>query len=400
MTAVETVSPLIWEITNEGETGIKKASVDADGNLRIIGKKFNWYSENHFTDTAPIATSDTTRNRQRFNAGHTGEQETWNLFLDLGVPPELVFKPGFVSIAGIGEYEVSDGLIIYGDTAFLLQVKTRTASNEGRDIEWMRDKIRDSRYRAYNQAIKSLEIIEEHGGVWFENFKGEKRFIKKEDYNWTALIVLAYNELIPAPPTRYVVQEGEQEELNRITITLKELKDIARIYNDPKLLLNYLRRIQYQGVDCVGYEALRLFQMIDAGIYPEKQDEECIVRVLDSSLLDYRFTDGKPIQPGKLREIFNALDYLPLETISNLQREFTSAIEATGMRKMSFYHDALACSIFIVDDEVLGTGGLPTTLAIEGLTAHRNNYVKYSLSLIFSRKTRETIGVSLIQVLV
>lgn len=400
MSADTAVLPLIWEIKNQTETGIKHATVDANGTLRISGNRFNWYSENHFTDTDPISVSDTTRNRQRFNSGHTGEQETWNLFLELGVPPELVFKPGFVNVAGIGEYEVSDGLIIYGDTAFLLQVKTRTASNENRDIEWMRDKIRDSRYRAYGQALKSLELIRENGGVWFENFKGEKRFIKEEDYNWTALIVLAYNELIPAPPTRYVVQEGESEELNRITITLKELKDIARVYNDPKLLLNYLRRIQYQGVDCVGYEALRLFQMIDAGIYPEDKDEECIVRVLDSSLLDYRFTDGKAIQPGKLREIFNALDYLPLETISNLQKEFSSAIRSTGMRKMNFYHDGLACSIFIVDDEVLGTGGLPTTLAIEGLTAHRNNYVKYSLSLIFSRKSRETIGVSLIQVIV
>lgn len=400
MSADTAVLPLIWEIKNQTETGIKHASVDANGTLRIAGNKFNWYSENHFTDTDPISNSDTTRSRQRFNSGHTGEQETWNLFLELGVPPELVFKPGFVNVAGIGEYEVSDGLIIYGDTAFLLQVKTRTASNENRDIEWMRDKIRDSRYRAYGQALKSLELIRENGGVWFENFKGEKRFIKEEDYNWTALIVLAYNELIPAPPTRYVVQEGESEELNRITITLKELKDIAKVYNDPKLLLNYLRRIQYQGVDCVGYEALRLFQMIDAGIYPEDKDEECIVRVLDSSLLDYRFTDGKAIQPGKLREIFNALDYLPLKTISNLQKEFSSAIQSTGMRKMNFYHDGLACSIFIVDDAVLGTGGLPTTLAIEGLTAHRNNYVKYSLSLIFSRKTRETIGVSLIQVIV
>lgn len=400
MSADTAVLPLIWEIKNQTETGIKHATVDANGTLRISGNRFNWYSENHFTDTDPISASDTTRSRQRFNSGHTGEQETWNLFLELGVPPELVFKPGFVNVAGIGEYEVSDGLIIYGDTAFLLQVKTRTASNENRDIEWMRDKIRDSRYRAYGQALKSLELIRENGGVWFENFKGEKRFIKEEDYNWTALIVLAYNELIPAPPTRYVVQEGESEELNRITITLKELKDIARVYNDPKLLLNYLRRIQYQGVDCVGYEALRLFQMIDAGIYPEDKDEECIVRVLDSSLLDYRFTDGKAIQPGKLREIFNALDYLPLETISNLQKEFTSAIQSTGMRKINFYHDGLACSIFIVDDEVLGTGGLPTTLAIEGLTSHRNNYVKYSLSLIFSRKSRETIGVSLIQVIV
>jgi hypothetical protein len=399
MSVLTDSAPLIWETEDSDTvTGIRYASVNTEGDLFIQGKNFTWTSMNHFVDPNPVQPANKKNSPAFTNGGAEGEEKTWQLFLDMGVPPEFVYKPAYIRVDGVGDYEISDGVIIYGDTAFLLQIKTRTTSVEGRDVDWLRDKLRDSRCKAYSQAISSLDLLKEKGGAWFENFNGERHFLRAEDYNWTALIVLAYNELIPAPPVRYAVQEDASETLNRLTITLKELRDISTIYGNPLLLLNYLRRVQYQGVDCIGYEVIRFFQMLDAGIYPTQDNEPCIVQMIDEALLNYRYPNGAAIEPNKLREIFYAIDYMSLEDISHLQKEFGNDYRADTLRKLSFAHDGVATTIVTTSDNKMPSSELATSLALEAMTSYKSKHVKYSLCIFYGRNEQKVLGISLVQI--
>jgi hypothetical protein len=282
-----------------------------------------------FIDHSPVKKSKPTPVGDTTN-GHLAEQEVLDFFAEVGVSKKNIFNPRLYTFEGESEIEVSDGIILYGDTAFLLQTKSRNVEKLS-DFAKEKNKMSSLKNQASKQVQKSVTAIDRAGGITFTNLDGEEKLIKVKDYNWVGLILLSYNES-PVHAGNRIFFENNSE-IPRVIITVNELEKIRSTGSNPSQLLNYLRRMQYQPRHKVGGEISRYFEFVDSGIYPFY--EPSLLIELDKAV--HIAFERKNLSAKHAKEVLYPIDFMQLGPLSDLQDAFYNHLRQKSHNKKMFW---------------------------------------------------------------
>lgn len=130
-------------------------------------------------------------------AGAELEEKMLNFFLSIGVPPDDIFPGKKVKHPG-GDKEFSDGVILFGNTAFLFQMKHRNVpSNANYQVPDSYDDIKDRISKAKKQYYTSISMAQGFfkGFIALESIKGTEKIIEMDKYNWVPIILINRNYL-------------------------------------------------------------------------------------------------------------------------------------------------------------------------------------------------------------
>jgi hypothetical protein len=195
--------------------------------------------------------------------GKIFEAQVLNFFLGMGINPNDILLPVETS-KGLKQGEFSDGVIIFGNTAFLLQAKARSAVagqsyQEPESFDHLEDKIS----KAKKQYYSSLEIFRDYGNIMeFNTLSGNKRVITKEDYDWKALIIIGRNYLSSEKKLVYGSRSKsqkipEEEKVNHIILSLQGMINISYILPFPNQFFAFLKRLSNRQLDYeLGHDVL------------------------------------------------------------------------------------------------------------------------------------------------
>lgn len=316
-------NPTMWESveTDPLPYGVEKIILDTKGDLTLRSANGKtWFSQSHLVDDHPVAVEQQLVSSKQKNhvdgwtgmvIGNAGENRVRDILVKTGkVNPEDILMP-YLVLTDDGHKELSDGIVIYGNHAFVLQVKTSLPTHPLDDVDWYRQKMRSSRNHAVRQAMDSMELLKQEKRIEFTTYAGTKRTINFNDYSWSQIAILAFNELPLAKPARYYI--GSSSRLPLTTISLKEWKDLFTILN-PYDALAYLKRRTYcDEPDFFGFNIFSLFQTVDLGIYSTNKDgvPDNFVQAVEKL-----FNKEKPSK--KLFELRKKLDCLPVEKLAVL----------------------------------------------------------------------------------
>ncbi len=188
------------------------------------------------------------------NIGEYSEELVLSFFEDQ-VGANNVFKPKTTKIQGVGEYELSDGIVRYFDTLFILQTKSRSPDNdkltgEGGLLKWV-DRKTKAAVRQGKESIRKIRATADDC-IELTNRNGEKENIDINKYNLAILL------LIVAPGISKIAHDDNQS----IRTNNKEQIDgaplIRMFYNDLLYCSNFLREMQTHPNDS-GYSLIMHF---------------------------------------------------------------------------------------------------------------------------------------------
>jgi hypothetical protein len=123
--------------------------------------------------------------------GYAAEEATHNAAAVWGLP-DFVFQPGTTSV-GSGSRELGDGVIVVGDLAVVVQVKSREGptSNPSKERRWL-DKKATEGLRQANGTVRRLCLQPEP----LTNLRGTTLEIDGNSRRWLSVVVLDH----PEPP--------------------------------------------------------------------------------------------------------------------------------------------------------------------------------------------------------
>lgn len=254
--------------------------------------------------------------------GESAEEEVRQILVEAGLPKSAIFKSALYTTEG-GEREVGDGLLLYGETAFMIQIKSRNveAGELGEETKWGQKK----KTQAYAQAKLSLNWLEEEGGLRFEAIDGSHKEIRRDQYNWVALVVLNYNEA-PFTMDNDLLRVGNcDSSLPRVVIATHDLEEIGSLSRSPLMFISYLRKLQFQSQHRVGEEWDRLYGLIDAGVYPAPVDRKPYALLeFEKAITASKFKGEIPL-PDAL-QLRKGLDYAHPDALVELQADFVAGL--------------------------------------------------------------------------
>ncbi len=121
--------------------------------------------------------------------GYAAEEATHNAAAVWGMP-DFVFRPETTSV-GSGRRELGDGLIVVGDLAVVVQVKTREAptSDSAKERRWLDRKATDG-LRQGNGTVRRLCLRPE----LLTNLRGTTLEIDGNSLRWLSVVVLDHSD--------------------------------------------------------------------------------------------------------------------------------------------------------------------------------------------------------------
>lgn len=311
----------VWETktTDILPPGIEKIGLTYEGDVYLKNGKTIWRSRNHLTDLTPAVVSQTFKGNKNHVDGHIGqalggigETQVRDVLLKTAkVNPYDLLYPLLVKTLQ-GHKELSDGILIHGNHAFILQVKTSIPTNVEDNVEWYRQKIRNNRSLAVKQAVTSHELLKEHKRLEFDTYSGEKRVINVQDCTWSYLNVLAFSQLPAVKPARFVLPASNHH-LPSTTISLKEWKDLFS-YLPYGQAVHLLKRLCYlEEPEFFGFNIFNIFQGCGLNIYSRRKETfaEKLENLLKQQPINRRFLS--------LRK---KLDTLPVEQLTMLSQAY------------------------------------------------------------------------------
>ena len=184
---------LFWESTETDNLpyGVTKIILDHKGDLTLQGANGStWLSHNHLMDESPVAVEQQLKGSKPnidgwtgMAIGNVGENRVRDILVKTGkINPEDILMP-YLVLTEDGHKELSDGIILYGSHAFILQVKTALPTHSLDDVDWYRQKMRSSRNHAVHQALDSMELLKQNKRIEFTTYAGTKRTVSFNDYS-------------------------------------------------------------------------------------------------------------------------------------------------------------------------------------------------------------------------
>lgn len=201
-------------------------------------------------------------NRDRNASGTHGEKLTLEFFEKVVGSANVLVPALYASV--LGEIELNDGMVLYGDTLYILQVKTRNPEAEWspNGIEkWMRQRGKE----AVHQSKKTQKFFEENPVIQI------KKDNQKFDFDTTglqlvSLVILVMSDLDnlhliedPRALRRSNMHLTHEGVLPLMRITLNELYAMWAASHDDSVM-KYLRWLQDQPRCTVGDEYRRFME--------------------------------------------------------------------------------------------------------------------------------------------
>lgn len=291
---------VIWETqpTDVVPFNVEKIGLTYTGDVYVQTPEHIYTSRNHFTDETPAVVTQTYKgNKSQVNGhigqalGNIGETQVRDVLLrTTGLNPDNLLYPLLVKTPQ-GHKELSDGIILHGNHAFILQVKTTVPSKTDENIEWYRQKIRNSRRLAIKQALTSHEMLKEHKRLTFQTYSGKTKIVNVQDYTWSYVNVLAFSSLPVAKPARFVLPASSHH-LPTATLSLKEWKDMFT-YLPYSQAIHLLKKLCYmEDPEFFGFNLFNLIQGESLGIYSRTSSNvfvEALEQLLTSQPLTKKF---------------------------------------------------------------------------------------------------------------
>lgn len=260
--------------------------------------------------------------------GSDTEQKVMAILEESNIPPNLILEPKIVKIPAVGDIEISDGIILYGDTAFLMQIKSRNKEIDdvAGDFTTEKKKIERLISKAYSQTLDSLDYIEKQGEVTFDNKNNERVNISYKDYNWISLILINHaelNEINSIEPLEYD-NDINRRKVPRVIMSLQDLEDMSNVFKRvPYYILNYLRRMQYQSAHELGNDMRRFANFVIEDIH----DYNRINFFIEFEKVISNLYESKQISKEASKDLLCGLDLMSIKALSNQQAAFRGQLE-------------------------------------------------------------------------
>lgn len=251
--------------------------------------------------------------------GSEAERKVMSILETSRIPNELILKPAFVRTEN-GESEISDGIILYGNTAFLLQIKSRNKpSSEMQYFEKEIDKVEDLVSTAYKQAKVSLKYLKEHQDVLFEDMNNNPVKINYSDYNWISLILINHASFEELNFVKSLIIDNDVKirGVPRVVLSFQDLENISASFERiPYYVLNYLRRLQYQPNHTLGNDN-RYKHFLNYRLYNSNVDDFFIE--YEKVIMDL-FSTKKEFIKSMADRLIYSLDNMDLSEMSRIQK--------------------------------------------------------------------------------
>lgn len=186
-------------------------------------------------------------------SGKILEETFLRLMSEIGVPRRDILQPaGIIPSAGNKAEEFSDGVILFGDTAFLLQMKQRNSTEPHTYAS--PDKyqtIRRNVEKAKIQYYRSLALARDSNNnmVTMESISGETRTIDIEKYNWVSIIITNRNYFGETDKPLIMdsemnsPQDFELEHVNHVILTLQGVVNLFNLFSSYYGVLSYWKML-------------------------------------------------------------------------------------------------------------------------------------------------------------
>lgn len=173
---------------------------------------------------------------------------------EIGVPRRDIFNSkGIPPSAGNREEEFSDGVILFGDTAFLLQMKNRNSKDSETYIstdeyKHVRRVIQEGKIQYY----RSLDLAKKSGNkVEMDSISGETREIDIEKYNWVSIVIINRNYFATDKPVTMTSDMNspkypEIARVNHVIVTLQGIVNLFNLFGDHYGLLSYFKMLSME----------------------------------------------------------------------------------------------------------------------------------------------------------
>lgn len=261
--------------------------------------------------------------------GTMAELKVMEILKRSNIPPTLLLKPKLVKIPLRGEIEISDGIILYGDTAFLMQIKSRNKKLEevSNNFKSEKRKIESLISHAYKQTNDSIKYIKDENFVVFENQLNNPVEISYHDYNWVSLIIVNHLNLDELNEIGNIESDNSSDRvIPRVIISMQDLEDMSNLFERTAVyILNYLRRLQYQPNHELGNDMRRFanFPLMDIHDYNHVNFFIEYEKSINSLYED------KKISKEISKSLLSGLDILNISDMEKFQKSFKKKFDDT-----------------------------------------------------------------------
>lgn len=323
--AIVTPAPAYCRISVKKFWGARKATLSTDGTLTlngvtIKGNREEWVSGEHLTDPTRLQTSIAEQARAgcelggqaHGTLGAANEILVRENLINHGLNPSQILNPSYLNQPG-GQVEISDGVILYGTHAFMVQIKSTMDTTK--HISWFRQKIRDHRHNARKQAKRSMEWLKTQPVTIFTDHNNNLVTVDPSEYTWSNLLISKFDQLPVADPSRYMLNTDAE---NETTINSKEVGDLLDQFT-PEETLNFLRRSTNEQTNLFGFALINAFQYHLAGLYTGDINNPGLLTRIDDVLNDY------PV--NEISKLRTMVDRVEVKTLQNVSKHYWNAVK-------------------------------------------------------------------------
>lgn len=265
----------IWvsEPTDILPNGIKRIQLNTTGDVLIWGSRLNCFSTKHFVQNTPfLVPSELIRpyhekedQAGRF-IGELGEQRTRDILLSNGADPHNILMPLQV-LTSTGHKEISDGIILSGSHAFILQVKTTMTPDKAWNETTYRRKLYSLKHLAYKQGIASYDLLKEHQVLEFQTSAGNSRVITTSEYTWSVISIISFSDAPLIKPARVFMQDNlYAKEIPNVVFSLKEWEDLFNLLTFDEAIKTLHYQTKNLSRQYFGWQLLYLFSLVNSGV--------------------------------------------------------------------------------------------------------------------------------------
>ena len=234
-------------------------------------------------------------------AGYFFERILPKFWASLGISKKDILFPAHILGPTNQAEEFSDGVILFGDTAFLIQAKVRTPNYI--DTYQMPDKkkrIIAKITEAKTQFYSSLKLAKDYSSnkVEMSSLSGEKRVIEIDKYNWVSLNVITRNYFGETDSKLVVTSEMTStldagfSHVNHVVMSLQGIYNLSKVFTNSYELLSFFKMLSYSKHEYEIGKELELVNEVYGKYYGLEDNSLALIGLLNKITNDL-FNDGK-----------------------------------------------------------------------------------------------------------
>lgn len=217
-----------------------------DSTLTLVVDTPNGPYLRRIPDASPLVTGT--------KQGPAAEAATRSAVAQWGLP-DFVYRP-VIHQTKSGVRELGDALLLIGQSAVVIQVKSREApgTDEQREKSW----IAKATKKALSQAHGTVRSLRSRPAT-LVNLRDRRISIDGNEFNWLAVVIIDH----PSPPRNMII--GDQSaDLPSIALLRRDWEFLFHQLRSTHAVVAYLKRISTQEPLELGEEPVRYYQLAQA----------------------------------------------------------------------------------------------------------------------------------------